>query len=283
MTLLAGAMPTWTIGILAMVAGLLWWLALTQPDGQLHVYFLDVGQGDGIFIQTPSGRQVLIDGGDDGQQLFAELGAVMPFWDRQIDQAIVTHPDWDHIGGQIDLPSRFELGQAIISENVRSHEDSQLWLAVLDAENVPVVGLQQGAWLDLGDGVALWALWPPREAFLTGLDEDDKNERSLVLKLVYGSFSVLLTGDAGPAQRGASVARGAAGRAHVLKVGHHGSEHSSSRAFVEAVGPSVAVIQVGAENRYGHPDPEVLEVLGGRLVLRNDRAGRVHMFGATDG
>ena len=278
LTILAGAMPTWAVGILAMVAGLLWWLALTQPDGQLHVYFLDVGQGDGIFIQTPSGRQVLIDGGDDSQQLYAELGAVMPFWDRRIDQAIVTHPDWDHIGGQVDLPGRFTLGQAIISENVRGHEDTQLWLAALDAENVPVVGLQQGAWLDLGDGAALWVLWPPREEALRGLDEDDKNERSLVLKLVYGEFSVLLTGDAGLPSEECLLREGQPVAAHVLKVGHHGSEHSSSPAFVEAVGPSVAIIQVGAENRYGHPDPEVLEILDGRLVLRNDREGRVHIW-----
>ena len=250
---LAGAMPAWMFGILAIVAGLLWWLALTQPDGQLHVHFLDVGQGDGIFIQTPSGRQVLIDGGDDSQQLFAELGAVMPFWDRQIDQAIVTHPDWDHIGGQVDLPGRFTLGQAIISENVRGHEDTQLWLAALEAENVPVLGLQQGAWLDLGDGVALWALWPPREEALRGLEEDDKNERSLVLKLVYGEFSVLLTGDAGLPSEETLLREGQPIAAHVLKVGHHGSEHSSSPAFVEAVSPSVAIIQVGAENRYGHP------------------------------
>jgi competence protein ComEC len=275
---LLGAIPAWMFGILAIVAGLLWWLALTQPDGQLHVHFLDVGQGDGIFIQTPSGRQVLIDGGDDSQQLFAELGAVMPFWDRQIDQAIVTHPDWDHIGGQVDLPGRFTLGQAIISENVRVHEDTQLWLAALEAENVPVVGLQQGAWLDLGDGVALWALWPPREEELRGLEEDDKNERSLVLKLVYGEFSVLLTGDAGLPSEETLLREGQPIAAHVLKVGHHGSEHSSSPAFVEAVSPSVAIIQVGAENRYGHPDPEVLEILGGRLVLRNDREGRVHIW-----
>ena len=137
---------------MAVVAGLLWWLALTQPDGQLHLHFLDVGQGMASLSRRPSGRQVLIDGGDDSQQLFAELGAVMPFWDRQIDQAIVTHPDWDHMGGQIDLPGRFTLGQAIISENVRGHKDSQLWLAALNADNVPVVGLQQGGWLDLGDG-----------------------------------------------------------------------------------------------------------------------------------
>ena len=278
LSILVGAMPAWMFGILAIVAGLLWWLALTQPDGQLHVHFLDVGQGDGIFIQTPSGRQVLIDGGDDSQQLYAELGAVMPFWDRRIDQAIVTHPDWDHIGGQVDLPGRFTLGQAIISENVRGHEDTQLWLAALDAENVPVVGLQQGAWLDLGDGVALWVLWPPREEALRGLDEDDKNERSLVLKLVYGEFTVLLTGDAGLPSEKRLLREGQPVAAHVLKVGHHGSEHSSSLAFVEAVGPSVAIIQVGAENRYGHPDPEVLEILDGRLVLRNDREGRVHIW-----
>ena len=274
----AGAMPAWVFGLLAVVAGLLWWLALTQPDGRLHVHFLDVGQGDGIFIQTPSGRQVLIDGGDDSQRLYAELGAVMPFWDRRIDQAIVTHPDWDHIGGQVDLPERFALRQASISENVREHEDSQLWLAALEAENVPVAGLQQGSWLDLGDGVALWALWPPREEALRGMEEDDKNEQSLVLKLVYGDFSALLTGDAGLPSEAILLREGQPVAAHVLKVGHHGSEHSSSPAFVEAVGARVAIIQVGAENRYGHPDPEVLEILGGRLVLRNDRDGRVHIW-----
>ena len=277
LTQILGTMPTWIFGVTAIVAGLLWWVALTQPDGQLHVHFLDVGQGDGIFIQTPSGRQVLIDGGDDSQQLFPELGAVMPFWDRQIDRAIVTHPDWDHIGGQIDLPERFRLDQAIISENTRGHDDTRAWLEALSAENVPVIGLQQGGWLDLGDGVALWALWPPPEEALRAWDEDDKNERSLVLKLVYGDFAVLLTGDTGQPSEARLLRAGQPVGAQVLKVGHHGSEHSSSPAFIEAVGPSVAVIQVGAENRYGHPDPEVLEILGGRLVLRNDRDGRVHI------
>lgn len=269
--------PTWIFGIAVTVAGLLWWFALTQPDGQLHLHFLDVGQGDGIFIQTPSGRQVLIDGGDDSQQLFAELGAVMPFWDRQIDQAIVTHPDWDHIGAQVDLPGRFKLGQAIISGNSRGHEDTQIWLAALDAEDVPVVEMQQGGWLDLGDGAALWVLWPPREEGLKGLDEDDKNERSLVLKLVYGEFSALLTGDIGHLSEESMLREGQPVAAHVLKVGHHGSEQSSTPAFIETVGPSMAVIQVGAENRYGHPDPEVLEILDGRLVLRNDKEGRIHI------
>ena len=272
------ARRTWTFGALSVVAGILWWIALTQPDGQLHVHFLDVGQGDGIFIQTPSGRQLLIDGGDDSQQLFAELGAVMPFWDREIDYAVVTHPDWDHIGGQTDLPARFRIGQAVISENTRDNKDAQLWLAAFGAADVTVTGLRQGGWLDLGDGVALWALWPPPEEKLKGLDAGDKNERSLVLKLVYGEFTVLLTGDAGEPSEERLLHGGQPLAAHVLKVGHHGSEHSSSRGFVEAVGPSVAIIQVGAENLYGHPDPEVLEILEGRQILRNDRNGRIHIW-----
>ncbi len=269
------AAPKWMYGILAAAAGLLWWFALTQPDGQLHLHFLDVGQGDGIFIQTPSGRQVLIDGGDDSQQMFAELGAVMPFWDRHIDYAIVTHPDWDHIGGQVELPGRFKVGRAFISGNSLGSEDSQLWVSALDVENVPVTGMQQGAWMDLGDGVALWALWPPREEELSGLDENDKNERSLVLKLVYGEFTALLTGDVGRPSEEALLEAGLPLAAHVLKVGHHGSGQSTSPAFVASVAPSVAVIQVGEGNRYGHPDPEVLAILDGRLVLRNDSEGRV--------
>ena len=272
------ASPSWMFGAMAVVAGMLWWFALTQPDGQLHVHFLDIGQGDGIFIQTPSGRQLLIDGGDDSQQLFAELGEVMPFWDREIDYAIVTHPDWDHVGGQTDLPERLRIGNAIISENTRGHEDSESWLAALREADVPVEGLQQGGWLDLGDGVALWALWPPPERELQDFEENDKNERSLILKLVYGEFTVLLTGDAGQPSEKRLLRGGQPLAAKVLKVGHHGSEHSSSRGFIEAVAPGVAVIQVGAKNRYGHPDSEVLEILDGRLVLRNDREGRIHIW-----
>lgn len=271
----APAVPAWLLGILAVAAGLVWMVALSQPDGQLHVHFLDVGQGDGIFVQTPSGRQALIDGGDDSQQMFAELGAVMPFWDRHIDYAIVTHPDWDHIGGQVDLPGRFKVGQAFINGNSLGSKDSMLWKMALEVENVPVAEMGQGAWIDLGDGVALWALWPPREEELAGLDEDDKNERSLVLKLVYGEFTALLTGDIGHPSEEALLLAGEPLAAHVLKVGHHGSEHSSSPGFVASVAPSVAVIQVGEGNRYGHPDPTVMKILDGRLVLRNDKHGRV--------
>ncbi len=271
------SMPSWAYGITALAAVLIWWLALTQPDGQLHVQFLDIGQGDGIFIQTPSGRQLLIDGGQDSQQLFAQLGAVMPFWDRHLDRAVVTHPDADHIAAQIDLPQRFRLGRAIISANTLGHEHTKPWLDALSVENVQVIGLQQGGWLDLGDGVSLWALWPPPEAELRGWEEDDKNERSLVLRLVYGNFTLLLTGDSGHASEERLLRTGQSLAAQVLKVGHHGSDASTGPDFIEAVGSGVAVIQVGADNRYGHPDPDLLERLQGQIILRNDKHGRVHI------
>jgi len=269
--------PAWVFAISGLTAVLIWWLALTQPDGQLHVHFLDIGQGDGIFIQTPSGRQLIIDGGQDSQQLFAQLGAVMPFWDRHVDRAVVTHPDADHIGAQIGLPQRFSLGRAIISANTLGHDHTEPWLDALNARNVQVIGLQMGGWLDLGDGVSLWALWPPPEAELRGWEEGDKNERSLVLKLVYGDFTLLLTGDSGHASEERLLRTGQPLAAQVLKVGHHGSDASTGPEFIEAVGSAVAVIQVGADNRYGHPDPDLLERLQGQLILRNDEHGRVHI------
>ncbi len=259
------------------VAGLLTWqMALTQPDGYLHVYFLDVGQGDGILVQTPSGRQVLIDGGSDPQQLYTQLGAVMPFWDRSLDLVIATHPDLDHFGAQVDLPRRFRIHQVVDSANLHDHPDNAAWLAAMESAGVTVASLGAGGWIDLGDGAALWVLWPPPETEMPRVDAEDKNERSLVLRLVYGDFSVLLTGDAGLPSEAQMAAQGAPLFAQVLKVGHHGSKHSTSAAFVQAVHPQIGVIQVG-ENRYGHPDPGVLDTLAGRPLLRTDQQGRVHL------
>ena len=264
---------------LSVAAFLVWRIVLTQPDGYLHVHFLDVGQGDSIFIQTPSGRQVLIDGGSDPQRLFAELGEVMPFWDRNIDLLVLTHPDLDHMGAQLTLPERFKISQAVVSNVTLDDEDGDPWRAGTAYAGIPIAVQGAGGWIDLGDGVALWSLWPPDEnaVRLVGIDGDNKNERSLVQKLVYGEFSVLLTGDAGTPSEDAMMRRGNELWAQVLKVGHHGSNSSTGPEWVRIVNPSVAVIQVG-ENRYGHPHQEVLDALAGRLVLRNDEHGRVHIW-----
>lgn len=258
------------------VGGILIWATLgSQPDGRLHVYFLDIGQGDGIFIQTPSGRQVLIDGGASPQTLMSELGAVMPFWDRSIDLLVLSHPDGDHMNAQIEVPARFAVTTALNTEFGQEHVDSERWQQAMSAAGVDIQVQQQGGWLDLGDGVALWTLWPSPNGFVT---DDMDNENSLVMKLVYGEFSVLLTGDAGRPSEDVWRIAGLPLASTVLKVGHHGSTTSTGATFVAQVNPQMAVIQVGAENRYGHPHPETLNRLDGRLILRNDTQGRIHIW-----
>ncbi|MCX6047646.1 MAG: ComEC/Rec2 family competence protein [Chloroflexi bacterium] len=270
-----------TVGGLTVVALLIWALALSQPDGRLHVYFLDIGQGDGILIQTPSGRQVLIDGGASPQQLFSQLGAVMPFWQRTIDIAALTNPDKDHMDAQAQTPNRFRVTTGLSTVAGRANHDSDSWYNNIVANGGEVQLYHEGGWFDLGDGVALWVLWPPVEPVREGKGKQEQaidNENSLVMKLVYGDFSVLLTGDAGLPSELALLAAGEPVAATVLKVGHHGSRGSTSHTFVQAVNPLVAVIQCGLNNQYGHPTQEVLDRLAGRLILRNDLQGRIHIY-----
>jgi competence protein ComEC len=268
-----------TVGVGA-CALLLWTAVGSLPDGRLQVYFLDVGQGDGIFIQTPSGRQVLIDGGPSPEQLLNELGEVMPFWDRTIDLVTVTNPDKDHMDAQAQASTRFQITTALQTAATVANHDADLWRANVTSAGADLQLQHRGGWIDLGDGVALWVLWPPAELFTR--DQADEqffdNENSLVMKLTYGDFSVLLTGDVGLSAEMGMLAAGAPVQATVLKVGHHGSRGSTSATFLQAVNPQVAVIQVGAENDYGHPHAEVLDNLAGHTVLRNDLHGRIHLF-----
>lgn len=275
---LVGPVAVSCVGVTALLA---WSATLAQPDLRLHVHFLDIGQGDGILIETPSGRQVLIDGGAEPQRLFNQLGQVMPFWDRDLDLLVLTNPDKDHMDAQLEVPPRLQVGMAIETQASQLNHDADGWRARLADAEVPVHLHHQGGWFDLGDGVALWVLWPPTEPF--GLAEAANeqffdNENSLVMKLVYGNFSVLLTGDTGEPAEEMLVKSAAPLTATVLKVGHHGSKGSSSAAFIAAVNPQVAVIQSGKDNDYGHPHAEALDRLSGRMILRNDLQGRIHIY-----
>lgn len=266
------------LGVLTVITMLVWGAVGSLPDGRLHVYFLDIGQGDGVLVQTPSGRQVLIDGGASRERLLTQLGEVMPWWDRSLDLLLVTHPDRDHIGAQTTVPERYAIDYALETPASVQDPDALAWREAVAASGAVVTVQHDGGWVDLGDGVALWVLWP-RATPLVG--DDASNENSMVTKLVYGDFSVLLTGDAGIPSESTWLAEGLPLTATVLKVGHHGSARSTSTGLVAAVDPQWAVIQVGADNTYGHPTQEALDALAGRIILRNDEDGRLHF--ATDG
>ncbi len=245
----------WLLVPAAFVASLAWSQALTK-EGQLHVVFFDVGQGDAVFIETPGGRQVVVDGGADPLLVTRLLGDRMAFYDRRLDIVVASHPNSDHIGGLLQVLERFDVGAVMERRTGYESATYEAWRRAVDAVGVAVIDATEGQVIALDEGVRLEVLGPPRE-LLRGTESDADNA-SLVLRLVYGEVSFLLTGDIFAAAERALLARGAAVDSDVLKVPHHGSDTSSTAEFLAAVSPAVAVVSVGADNRFGHPDADVV-------------------------
>ena len=266
--LLAGAAVI--LLILAFVA----WRA--SPDGRLHVVFLDVGQGDAIFIQTPSGRQVLVDGGPSERVLLSQLGRQMPFWDHTLDVMVLTHPDADHITGLVPVLERYQVDAVIFREMEHESEIYEYWLQLLAAEGATVYQGQAGLSLTLDEGLEMVVLHPGVE--LVSGSAGNTNNNSVVTRLDYGQVSVLLPGDIEAEVERRMVAVGAPLRSTVLKAAHHGSCSSTTQEFLEAVYPAVVVISVGADNDFGHPCADVLERLESWPVYRTDERGVVEVI-----
>lgn len=222
---------------------------------QLTVSFLDVGQGDAIYIESPTGAEVLIDGGRD-RSVLRELSKRMGPLDRSIDIVIETHPDADHIGG---LPGVFALYDvdAFISPGVENDTNitGEVEDAALREPGGQALIARRGQRIDIGAGAYLDILFPDRE--VPGLET---NTASIIARLVYGDSSFMLTGDA-PAsiEEWLVTLDGAALESDVLKAGHHGSRTSTSDAWLKAVRPGAVVISAGEGNSYGHPHQEVTE------------------------
>ncbi len=222
---------------------------------RLRIVFLDIGQGDSILIESPTGNQILIDGGLNRKVLEA-LGKEIPFYDRSIDAVIATHPDADHIGG---LPSVLKRHRVVNYFDNGMTSDTSLF-EELDKEiiNKKILYFKatQGTLIDIGGGAYLRILSP---VVNTG---DDTNKNSIVAKLYFGGTSVLLTGDAPLETENIIVKKYFKElESDILKVAHHGSKYSLSEAFLSAVSPVESIISVNRDNRYGHPNIEVLDFL----------------------
>ncbi|MCX7680425.1 MAG: DNA internalization-related competence protein ComEC/Rec2 [Anaerolineae bacterium] len=261
--------------VIVLALGVYAWRGL--PDGRLHVFFLDVGQGDAILVRTPAGRQMLVDGGPSGTVLLSRLGRVMPFWDRSIDVLVLTHPDADHINGLIPLLERYRVERVVfrpVSED-QATATYRYWLELLEAEGATIHTGEAGLHLVLDNGLDVTVLYPAVEVGHGG--QTDFNNSSLVTRLSYGQVSVLLPGDIEAAVEQQLVAQDTSLRSTVLKLPHHGSCSSSSPPFLAAVSPQVVIISVGADNRFGHPCAEVLERLAGIPLYRTDEDGTIEI------
>lgn len=222
--------------------------------GKLSVSFLDIGQGDSIFIQTPGGAQMLIDGGKSGSLLLSKLREVMPVGDKSIDVVLSTHPDADHSGGLGSVIENYSVGE-FIEPGMPSDTDTYTKLEqdVYDT-HVPRIFARAGTdiILDTKENIVFHVLAPT----LVRLDEDT-NDASIVGILTYKEETFLLTGDASIAVEKEILAHKENIDIDVLKLGHHGSRTSSGKEFLEATTPETAIISAGCNNSYGHPHKEV--------------------------
>jgi competence protein ComEC len=278
-----GFSPKWLVLPLLVVAILVWFVALTMPDSKLHVSFLDVGQGDALLIQTPNGQDILIDGGPDPQKINLELSKKLPFWDRTIDLMVCTQPQADHITGLVDVLQRYKVKQVLecgVSYNSSIYQE---WCNLVEEKQIKRDKAQAGQEIDLGNGIKIEVLNPPATPFEGTSDDVDNN--GVVLKLSWGKLSFLFTADIREEVEFELIGQRANLKSTVLKVSHHGSKTSTTSQFLAAVDPEAAVISVGVDNPFGHPNPEVVERLISRVgednVYRTDVNGTIEFI--TDG
>jgi competence protein ComEC len=284
-----GGNPRWSLGFVFLVVALLaasavlWSQVFQGPEGKLHVFFLDVGQGDSILIVTPGGKQVLVDGGPGLTSATRALAGPMPSTDRSLDMVVMTHIDGDHSRGLLEVLDRYDVATVVVGNNPLDKELSQEWQARLKRRQIDPVEVSAGYMLEVEPGVVLEVLNPPLVPF--DGSGADSNNNAVVLRLVYGRVTFLLASDIEAFTEGYLVRTSPDLESTVLKVAHHGSRTSSIQGFLDRVDPAVAVISSGSGNRFGHPHAEIAdrleEAVGPGGLFRTDRQGTIELV--TDG
>ncbi|TSC94223.1 MAG: hypothetical protein CEN87_574 [Parcubacteria group bacterium Licking1014_1] len=246
-------------------------------SNNLKVYFLDVGQGDSFFIETPQFHQILIDGGPDST-IVKKLQDLMPPQDRSIDLVILTHPEKDHMQGLIEVLQRYKINYILWTGVARDISEYQKWIEVLTEEQkqgAEIITAYSGQSVKAGSA-SIDILYPFEN--LSGKELKNSNDSSVVFRLVFGENEFLFTGDITNKTEEGFLSNSFNLQSDVLKVSHHGSKYSTSEDFLKSVNPEIAVISVG-KNSYGHPTSEVLQRLEdfGIKVLRTDKDGDIEI------
>ncbi len=244
------------LGFLFVITCLCVYVSRLEDRKGVTLHFLDVGQGDSILIESPTGSQVLVDGGP-GKNIMRPLQKVLPWYDKTIDMLIVTNPDKDHFEGFIPLLEHYTTF-AFLEPGTKGGTSFPLLGEVLTQKQIPRFTALSNQRVDVGGGAYLYILFPDRD--VSGLSS---NQGSLVMKLVYGDTCALLQGDSTANIEEYILSRQAeALKCDIIKLGHHGSRTSSTLEYLKASQAQWGIISAGKDNSYGHPHAEVLENAG---------------------
>ncbi len=270
---LAGLLP---LALLAVI--------LFAPERQYaRVDFLDVGQGDGIYLTDGAGARVMIDGGSSSESSVGQY-EIEPFLKshgiRRVDVWILTHGDSDHYSGLLELlTDGYRIDRLLLAEAMPRDDTWAELTAAAEANGTEVLYAQSGDRIDLSGG-AMTCLFPSADAAVSESASSDANELSQVWRLEEDGLSVLFTGDIGADEERLLLESGTLTDLTVLKVAHHGSRYSSCEEFLAAVSPEYAVISCGANNIYGHPAPETVERLvdAGCEIYQTPQSGQITFY-----
>jgi competence protein ComEC len=266
--------PSYYVGGLIMGLIISVYLISQLPFGNFQFFFLDIGQGDAMYMRTPDDYHIIIDSGPNGK-IIEELAEVLPLYNRTIDLIAISHPHADHINGFVEVLKRYEVKKILL---VGTPSYNPYYVKLLElAENFEIPFLIATADKDfkVGEYVYLDIVWPIEP--MAGKEFENKNNASLSMRVITNNKTFLLTGDAEVEEEKEIIESGFDLTADIFKSGHHGSRTASTAEFLDAVNPETVVIQSGEGNDFGHPHKETLKkyLERGMKVSRNDLSGRI--------
>lgn len=265
--LVVGAVAVVLLGVLA-VMGL--------PDGRLHLWYLDVGQGDAILMRLPAGEWILNDGGPDGS-VVNWLSREMPFYERTIDLVVLSHPHADHLDGLVEVLKRYRVKNIMMTGVNYDFVGYDKLKELVAAQGLKVIYVSGKSDYRFGK-VGLDMIYPVED--LRGRVMNNLNNSSIVYRLIYGKFVAFFSGDLEMGKEAEVLQDGGLHlKADILKAGHHGSKTSNTGEFLKRINPQWAVISCGVANQFGHPDAGTLARLWeiGARVFRTDIDGTVEV------
>ncbi|MDD3284989.1 MAG: ComEC/Rec2 family competence protein [Patescibacteria group bacterium] len=261
--------------ILVIITALVPYYFLEDKSEYLRMYFINVGQGDGILIKTPEGKTIVIDGGAYND-FVKKVSQKLPFRKRNIDLLVITHAHADHYIGLINLIERYEINTIFYSGYNVNLEDYNYLMNLIKEKNINLIKVKSGQVISFEKNINLEILHP----FSIKEKEEDINNTSVVIRLSYKNFDAIFTGDMTCEGEKELVEKDKNLESELLKIGHHGSRWASCDYFLEYVKPQISVIQVGIDNSFNHPHQETLQRLEkiNTQILRNDQSGDIIIY-----